>query len=260
MAPATTKRIPKRLGKEPLLEAVWELRFQGSSDSMENLLSGIIYDQMRDAFSTPVRLPAADIPPTARTQQPVLNYTPMFRFSGKGKNSCYDIQVGPRAITLNCRRPYTGWRNYRPEILKLVEVVRKTGLIAMVERFSLKYVDLIPAAAPNYLAPLRGNLILGGYNLGISPVQVQSQLPDGNFINVITLLAPARVQTEHMTAEGLLIDIDTIFPATSEAFWKEFESLLDTAHDSNHSLFFDILKQETLDLLEPKYDQGDVPQ
>lgn len=250
----TEKRIPKRLRKEPLLEAVWELRFQSTADTVENLLSGIIYEQMRDLFAPPVRLPAADIPLAARTQQPVLNYTPMFRFGGKNENSCYDIQVGPRAITLNCRRPYAGWGKFRPEIMKLAGGVRKTGLIAAVERFSLKYVDLIPAAAPDYLAPLRGDFRVGAYNLGLSPLQVQSQLADGNFIHVITLLAPARVQAEQMTAEGLLIDIDTIFPATSEEFWDGFESRLGAAHDSNHALFFDILKQETIGLLEPEYD------
>ncbi len=251
MLPQTKKTTPRRLGKEPLLEAVWELRFQSTAETAENLLSGIIYDHMRNRFNPPVRLPAADIPLAARMQQPILNYTPMFRSSGIEENACYDIQVGPRAIALNCRRPYAGWEKFKPEIMNLVEVVRPTGLIEAIERFSLKYVNLIPACAPDYLSPLKGSFMVANHNLGLSPLQVRSQIATGEFIQVITLLAPAQVQTGSTTAEGLLMDIDTIFPAPSGPFWNGFEPRLGAAHDSNHELFFDILKPETIALLEP---------
>jgi uncharacterized protein (TIGR04255 family) len=253
------KNIPKRLRKEPLLEAVWELRFQSDSDAVEGILPGIILGQLQGVFEAPVRLPAADIPPAARAQQPIFNYAPAFRLSGKNAHSCYDIQIGPRAVTLNCRRPYPGWNKFKAEILKLAGIVRKTGLIAVVERFSLKYVDLIPAAAPDYLSPLNGEFRIGGHHLGRSPLQVQSQLPYGDFIHILTLLLPARVEGQNLNAEGLLIDIDTVYPAASEEFWDGFEQRLDAAHDSNHRLFFDILKQETVELLEPEFDRGGVP-
>ncbi len=253
------KRIPKRLAKEPLLEAVWELRFQSGADTVENLLSGIIYDKMAGSFGTPVRLAPADIPLAARVHQPVLNYTPMFRFDGTGEKAALSIQIAPRAITVNCRKPYLGWEKFKSEIMVLAEVVRKTGLIAAIERFSLKYVDLVPATGPDYLTPLEGQLNLGGYNLGCSPLQVTSQLSEGDFVHVITLLAPARVQAELTTAEGLLVDIDTIFPASSESFWDRFGSLLDQAHGFNHALFFGILKPETIEQLEPEFDLGGTP-
>ncbi len=260
MPPKKEKQTPTRLKKEPLLEAIWELRFQSPADTVENLLSGIIYDHMRHTFAPPTRLPGADIPLAARVQQPALNYTPMFRFGGKNENASYDIQVAPRAIALNCRQPYPSWDILKTKIMGLAEIVRQTGMIEKIERFSLKYLNLIPAGPPDYLSPLNGAFRMGEYNLGHSPLQVQSQIPDGDFTHVITLLAPARVQMEQKTGEGLLIDIDTIFPAISDGFWEGFGSRLDAAHTSNHAIFFDILKQETVDLLEPEYDKGGAPQ
>jgi uncharacterized protein (TIGR04255 family) len=256
----TEKRIPRRLKKEPLLEAVWELRFQSGTDTVENLLSGIIYDKMIGSFGTPVRLAAADMPLAARIHQSILNYTPMFRFDGKGEKAALSLQVAPRAITVNCRKPYLGWEKFKSEIMLLADVVWKTGLITAIERFSLKYIDLVPAAGPDYTTPLEGKLNLGGHNLGCSPLQLTSQLSEGDFVHVITLLAPARVQVGVTTAEGLLVDIDTILPAGSERFWDRFESLLDQAHGFNHALFFGILKPEIIEQLEPEFDLGGMPQ
>lgn len=258
MNQAVDQRIPRRLKKEPLLEAVWELRFQSGTDMIEHLLSGIIFDKMAGQFAMPVRLAAADIPTAARVQQPILNYTPIFRFDGNNENRSYGIQISPRAVTLNCRKPYVGWKNFKLGIIKLAEVVRHSGLIGQIERFSLKYVDLIPSGGPDCLAPIDCALRLGPYNLGLSPLHLQSQIPDGDFVHVVTMLAPARVQMEQETFDGLVVDIDTIFPAGGGNFWDEFSSRLDQAHASNHSIFFDILKQETINLLGPEYDEGDV--
>lgn len=238
MRPGVKKRIPKRLAKEPLLEAVWELRFRSSTDTVESLLSGIVYDKMGDLFERPVRLSAADIPAAARAQQPMLNYAPVFRFDGKGQHACYGIQVGPRAITLNCRKPYAGWDRFRGEIAKLAELVHDSGLAETIDRFSLKYVDLIPADAPDYTLPLDGAFRLGPHNLGTSPLQMQAQISDGVFIHLITLLAPARVQMEQESLDGLIIDIDAIAPAGSGNFWADHPGLLDRGHDANHAMFF----------------------
>ena len=132
-------------------------------------------------------------------------------------------------------------------------------MIGAIERFSLKYLDLVPASGPDYLTPLEGTLNLGGYNLGCSPLQVTSQLSEGDFVHVITLLAPARVRAELTTADGLLVDIDTIFPASSESFRDRFGSLLDQAHGFNHALFFGILTPETIAQLGPEFDLGGTP-
>ncbi len=254
------KRIPHRLAKEPLLEAVWELRFQSDADTVENVLPGVIFDKLAGSFEAPVRLAAADIPSAARAQQPMLNYTPAFRSDGINEKAPLSIQIAPRAVTLNCRKPYLGWGKFKSEILILAEVVRTTGLIAAIERFSLKYVDLIPASYPDYLAPLDGRFDLGGYQLGGSPLQIASQFPEDNFVHVITLLAPAIVKTAHTTDEGLLVNIDTIFSAISVNFWERFGALLDQAHDLNHALFFGILTQETIEQLKPESDLGGAPQ
>ena len=58
----TGKSVPKRLRKEPLLEAIWEIRFTSDRESVAELLPGLIYKAMAIEFPKIERLPAADLP------------------------------------------------------------------------------------------------------------------------------------------------------------------------------------------------------
>lgn len=59
MPPHEKKRIPKRLGKELLLEAVWKLRFRSAADTVKNQASGVIVIRWRGSNVQRSEIPKA---------------------------------------------------------------------------------------------------------------------------------------------------------------------------------------------------------
>ena len=55
-------KIPARLKKEPLLEAIWEMRFSGSTSPVADLLPGILFKSFSGKYGRAGKLPAADMP------------------------------------------------------------------------------------------------------------------------------------------------------------------------------------------------------
>lgn len=246
----TGKSVPKRLRKEPLLEAVWEIRFTSDRESVAELLPGLIYKAIGIEFPKIERLPAADLPSAIVQQDAKLRYVPTVRLEG----SPYSIQIGEHVVSLNCRLPYTGWGNFEPKIMELAEILRETSLITRPERFSLKYIDVIPLTESPSLKPLRVVVKLGTHELTNNHVQLRTEIRENGFLHIVQIVSSAQAVLstgEHF--EGLLLDIDTICQREPGEFWSDFSLLLDRAHQLNKNMFFHILTDETIDQLEPEY-------
>ncbi len=242
--------IPKRLKKEPLLEAIWELRFTSDKGSVVELLPGIIYQAFQGEYAKIERLAVGSIPPLILQQDEILRYAP----SVKLECSPYAIQVGEHVVSLSCRRPYTGWEQFKSKILDLCEKLQKTELITHPERFSLKYIDVIDIAAQPSLEPLNIKLTLGNRSIEKNSVQLRTENRDKDFIYIIQIVTD--VHSSIATGEsfdGLLCDIDTIYQKKDGDFWKDFLKNLDKAHDCSKDQFFSLLKESTIKLLEPEY-------
>jgi len=106
------KKIPAELEREPLLEAIWEIRFSNTRASAADLLPGMLFKAFADKFDKVTRLPAADYPAQLFKQDPNLRYVPKIRL----ENDNMAIQTGDCVVSLNCRRPYPGWNKFSGSI------------------------------------------------------------------------------------------------------------------------------------------------
>lgn len=244
------KMIPKRLRKEPLLEAIWEIRFNSDRGSVVELLPGLIYQAFPGAYPKIERLPAANLPPAILQQDLTLRYAPTVKLEG----SPYAVQIGEHVVSLSCRRPYTGWEQFKSKIIELSEKLKETELITQPERFSLKYIDIIPVVSQPSLEPLDIELKLGSRTIYKDPVQLRTEVRENGFVHIIQIATPAHASIptgEHF--DGVLFDIDTIYQEKGGDFWEDFSNNLDKAHDYSKRLFFHLLKEDTIKLLEPEY-------
>jgi uncharacterized protein (TIGR04255 family) len=244
------KSVPKRLRKEPLLEAVWEIRFTSDRESVAELLPGLIYQAMEASFSKIERLPAANLPFPLLQQEATLRYVPTVRLEG----SPYSIQIGEHVVSLSCRRPYTGWREFESRILDLAEILKKTNLLTNLERFSLKYIDVISLGDSPSLKLLEILVKLNTHELTTELVHLRTELRENGFLHIIQIISPGQaVLLTRERFEGVLIDIDTVYQREAREFWLDFREQLNRAHQLNKSLFFRLLTEETIDKLEPEY-------
>lgn len=244
-------KIPVRLKKEPLLEAIWEIRFSSDKPSVAELLPGMLFNSLPQKYGNIVRLPAADIPAGIAEQDPNLRYVPKIRL----ENGNQAVQVGEHVISLNDRRPYSGWSNFSKDILSLAAVLRHTGLIKTLERFSLKYIDLIELDPPADLGCLNLDLKLGEHRISTKPVHVRTEIKEDDLIHIVQVVSPAEVALpgHEKRWKGVLLDIDTIKLLSETQPWDDLERCLDDVHMSCKKMFFSLLKPETVERLEPEY-------
>lgn len=244
--------LPKRLRKEPLLEAVWEIRFSSDVESVVELLPGLIYKELAGTFTKITRLPAANLPGSFLQQDASLKYVPTVRLDG---DQPYSIQIGEHVVSLSCPRPYTGWIEFGKKIRELAQMLRATKLLTRPERFSLKYIDIVSGDGTPSIAPLAVDLKLGGHDLAHEPVHLRTEIrEEEQFLHIVQIGSPTQATLPTGdTYNGVLLDIDTISPAHDQDFWSSFDNRLDLAHELSKKLFFRLLTEETIKSLEPEY-------
>ncbi|MBU0482830.1 MAG: TIGR04255 family protein [Proteobacteria bacterium] len=243
--------IPKKLRKEPLIEAVCELRFKSDKDSISDLLPGLIFQKLDKRFPNVQKLPASALPPVVLKNDPNLRYIPTIKLTGEEPIS---IMIGEHVFSLSATRPYVGWEKFLSTINELLVILKQTSLITFPERISLKYIDILLAEEGLTLDALNLELHIGGNRITTEPVHLRTELNAGEFTNVIQISSPAQVPLDKgPILKGIVVDIDTISLTMPTDFWSNQEDFLNRAHVVSKSMFFNLLKTETITFLEPEY-------
>ncbi len=252
-----TLPLPIKLNKEPLIDAVFELRFATANSFASNALTSILYaDQLKVSEKPPQvdRLQVAEIPTAIRNADPFLKYQALARI----QTTNFNILVGDFNIVVGIKLPYTGWSNFRPAIIRSVGAVLGSSLIKNVERYSLKYVDIIEGSTnEQQLQRVNLHLGIGNHKITSEHTGVRVELGRSEFTDIVQIVTSAQVSIENVGMKsGLLIDVDTIVDHNTDDFAKFLEELsdrLDRIHSENKYMFFQTLTKETIEFLEPVY-------
>src|SRR5690606_24858904 len=97
------QKLPKILEREPLVDAVFEVRLK-EAPSLADILPGFLFHELSPK---PVlqRLPAAEIPQPLRAHDPNLQFAPILRLEWDQ----YFIAIGERNFVVSCKLPYPKW-------------------------------------------------------------------------------------------------------------------------------------------------------
>lgn len=247
-------KIPTRLKQEPLIEAIWQVQFEPKDDlPVGDLLPGILYSALKaDHPNLQLhRLPPADIPAPVAQVDPNLRFSAKYRMEEQGRPFLF--QVGDRVVTMNCRKPYSGWSAFKERILKLVDVIKNSGLIPTPTRHSLRYIDFLTLEPPPNLSSLQLSVKLGKFDIQERPLQIRVELLDGTCIHVVQVATPAQVNFPEGMKEGSIVDLET-FSTESLKSWNIIATQIDHMHDRSKILFFkNILTKQAIDQMEPEY-------
>ena len=248
------QQIPKRLGKEPLIEAIWQIYFDvPQDDAIGEILPGIVFAALGEDYPQRQRLPAADIPPRVTGVDQNLRYLAKFRM--QSPDSPFLINIGDRVITLNCRRPYSGWVGFKQRIAILIAELEKSSLIPEIQRHSLRYIDLLQLEPPPSLRSLTMTVRMADYKVETDPLQMRVELTDTDCRHVVQVVTPAEVRLPaNEVARGSLIDIETV-AAPPPSNWEQVRNQLDGLHSASKRAFFDLLTKDAVERLEPEYEE-----
>lgn len=134
--------LPITLEREPLVDAVFEVRLN-DVPPLADILPGFLLHELGKG-TTVSRLPAAEIPYPMRREDINLQFAPIQRV----ETGRFSILVGDRNAIVSCKLPYPKWPNFKPVILDVMARLARVGLEGSIERYSVKYVNLIQA--PTY--------------------------------------------------------------------------------------------------------------
>ena len=250
----TTQTLPKKLKKEPLVDAVFEIRFFSSTEA-SNVLPGFFFAKLRPKEWKVDSLPVAQVPSQIRSRDPKLRYQPIIRINWDN----FVILIGDTVLGVGCKMPYLGWIKFSERIVKVVKILRDTGIVQTIERYSLKYVDVVEGETlAEQIQRVNMDIRVGSHTVKEETFSVRLETTHDNFINVIQIAAPATfTKPDGQVRNGILVDIDSICNyQTSDLsqFTNELPTRLDAIHVENKKMFFDCLRPETVEYLEPIYE------
>lgn len=250
-----SRPLPKKLGKEPLIDVIFEVRFE-SQIAAGSLLPGLLLPFITEQ---PVMetLPASQLPLEVRNGDEALRHVHLTRMSW-GEN--FSAAFGDRLLAVTCRMPYAGWTEYKRAILMVMQCLRNAPFIQKIQRHSLKYVDFFDSKSSVVSGLDRFNIDLriGSQQISRENTNLRSEISEGNFIHAVTFLTAAYVEGENLPRrEGSIFEVDTLclqdFSRVTD-FLDQLPNLLDAIHQSNKAFFFSCLSEKGLNDLEPLYD------
>lgn len=237
------KKIPVKLARDPIIEAVFEIRFQGSTTSISELLPGLMYPAIKGEIEVTERLPFADFPAQLIEADPNLRYQPRIRARG----SRFSILIGDRSIIVSCPRPYVGWSEFSKILRSVLTSLQKTELISSIERCSVKYSNLLPAETlDDQFSLIKFSSNLGQYNLAKHLTFIRSEIEEEGIVNIVEVKSNSTVRVKNESFSGLLISVDSILTKPEE-FWANQSDILEKIHRKEKEIFFDLLTPETIE-------------
>jgi uncharacterized protein (TIGR04255 family) len=242
--------LPKRLGIVPIIEAVAEIRFEEGKAGGGQLLGGVLYANLQEHYPEVRRLPISEVPMQVRQMDPGLRYSPTQVLAGPSGQ----IMIGDRVLAVSATSPYPGWAGFREAVLRVWGFAAKNTLVGMIERCSIKYVNLLEQPlGTDHLALTTLSIQAMGRSLSCEPTHLRTEDSNGEVTRVMQVVSQASAQSPAEVKHGLAIDLDIIHRGPIVDFWERREGLLDSLHEIEKRVFFDSLAPETLARLKPEY-------
>jgi uncharacterized protein (TIGR04255 family) len=244
--------LPLALEREPLVEAIFEIRFDGAPQ-LADLLPGLLFGRI-EPRPKKHRQHAADIPQPLRASDPKLMFAPITRLELER----FNIMIGDRNVVIGCKLPYPKWAAFKEQILGLTNLMGEVGVEGDVSRFSVKYVNLI--SAPDFAAQIaKVNMAvrIGSLEVLDNHMNLQVHHHENEIIHILTVISGASAKlSDGKTTQGIVVDVDSIRnikPVTFGEFVVGLEPELEALRQANKVKFFDCLNPETIEEMGPIY-------
>jgi uncharacterized protein (TIGR04255 family) len=244
--------LPLRLGKAPLVEAVFEVRFSALFPA-SSILPGTLFSHLQAPRSVD-KLPISSVPEQMRNVDPSLMYAPLIKIGW----DAFTILVSDRGVALACLIPYPGWAAFKGGILEVVEIVGRANVVQAIERFSLKYTNIFPAELGDISSIADLDVKIGPHRAEGNNIQLRAEIRQGELIHLLNIASVASGTFADGTfRSGPLLEIDVIAAVEKIPFTEFFDELSDRVefvHTEAKAMFFTCVRSEIIKKLEPVYE------
>lgn len=246
--------LPKKVKNEPIIDAVFEIRFEGNS-SIADVLPGFLFSKLDGEVSLE-RLGISEMPKPIRDQDQNLKFAATVRIHWKE----YVINIGDRMLGVGCKMPYAGWNEgFKPTILEIINLVNEMHLIDSMSRYAIRYVNFLEATPEsNQIENVKLNINLSNISITNEPFVLKLERTEDDINHLINITAGAVVTFQDSTRlTGLVLDVDSQVNLDNVSFssWvKDIAKNLERLKVSNKTMVFNSIQQNVIDKMEPTYD------
>jgi uncharacterized protein (TIGR04255 family) len=241
------------LKKSPIIESVFEIRYT-SDNQVTAILPGILHEKL-DGKKT--MLPVPPIPIDIVKIDPNMQGIPSFSLDWDK----YIILGNPHYVAISAKQPYTSWTDFKQGIEHIHNIIFNGDLFNTITRYSIKYVDFIDiSTCTNAMEMLNITLNVNNMHIKNENLTLQLELQKELYLHVIKIATSATLVQQIagiLPKNGLLIETDTLNilkqSIVPHEFLKNYISRLDDIHIKNKEMFFDILSDDGISLLEQIY-------
>jgi len=240
-------RIPVKLKKDPIAEAIFEIRF--TSGGLPEVVVGTLAAHWEGFI--PQRLAAADIPATIRTQDPNLQYQPLLELR---RSECPRlIKIGEKMLSYHALPPYPGWSILEPELNVTIDFLFSSLNQFEATRLGLRYVNVL--TDEHFIENV--NSLSLAISVADAPLGVPMNLNylethGSDYLGLVRLASKDFVGNP---SPGLsaLVDVDVFTPPTFRSTDPvRAKAWLNEAHIFEKSQFFRLFSDDWLDKMEEK--------
>ncbi|WP_446009612.1 TIGR04255 family protein [Candidatus Electrothrix sp.] len=239
---------PAKITPDPIINAVVELRFNSSVP--EDAVLGMLFAQIKSKYNKFQKLPVADFPKEVRMNDQALQFNPYYQCEA----GAYRLNVGPKVISLAISKDYPGWKeHYFPEVKSVLSHLDQAGIVDNFIRIGVRYIDFFE------------NNIFDNINLSISlkehPLDALQQTfnaifknKNEGFLTRVQVVNNITAMSDGLKKNGSIIDTDTYIENKQGFEFSGIENIINSCHELSVDFFFDLLKKEFIDTLNPEYE------
>ena len=234
-------KIPNRLNKSALISVSFEIRFEASEVYSDLIALNLANALIKNGGGALLNLPVMQIPPSIRSNDLNFRYAPMFGV----KTGDQIVQVGPRVLVVTVEK-YPGWKNFY-SIIK-ASLNHTSEIRQRTERLGLRTINFFE---DNDITNNLTTVIQNGVSLEKKSCNFSIIYKEGDSQARFSF-ANNSIMTKKGESEkrGSYIDIDSFMEGSP----KDMDSALESLHNLSKKDFFESLKQDFIDSLEPNYD------
>lgn len=246
-------RRPLQITPCPIIDATAELRFESSLPAAVAL--GLGYKTLEESFPTVTPLQTIPFAEELLKANPALLYQAHYRFESEQ----FVALLGPNMFAVGVNGPYTRWPIVSKSFASALERINGAGIIARPQRFGLKYTNFFTG---NVLSELNIELEIARVKATAEETLLRAIILSPPFKIQILLATDAKVNAPKFQIDpatpGTLLTVDSFVdePARYQNFLGDLPKILDTAHAKEKDVFFELLKDEFLDTLNPEFGEA----
>jgi uncharacterized protein (TIGR04255 family) len=246
-------RRPVQITPCPIIDATAELRFESLFPAVVAL--GLGYKALEESFPRVTQLQTIPLLDEFRKANPILLYQAQYRFESEH----FVALLGPNMFAVGVNGPYTRWPIISKSFTAALDRIKGAGIIGRPQRFGLKYTNFFPG---NVLSELNIELEIIRSKITGEETFLRAIIPSHPFKIQIQLATDAKITAPKLqidpSVSGTLLTVDSFVdePARDENFLRDLPEILEIAHTKEKEVFFELLKDEFLDTLNPEFGEA----